>query len=531
MRLLNNSLSARLLAVRQVISNKGRKTTGVDGVKLNTPEKKMAAVIWLKQNNNKNYVAKALKRVFIPKKQKNQKRQKISLKDLLANTDIPKGWRPLGIPTQHDRCLQALHKLSLEPVAETIADPNSYAYRRYRSVKDAIQQIFIVLARKSSAYWILEGDIKGCFDNISHQWTLTNIPLNKHILKQWLKSGFVYEKHWFKSESGTPQGGIISPVIANMVLDGLEKEIKALKLSKCNFIRYADDFIVTGANKEDLENVVKPKIVEFLKERGLTLSEEKTTITNINNGFDFLGSNIRKFKGKLLIKPAPKSISNLKYKLKTVFRKLQSTSRIELIETLNPILKGWTNNYDSQVSKEIFNEIDQYVWIRSVQYMHRRHNRTRFKYFYNRYFTKSNKHKVDVLWATKKIEEKKKAPRYVTRKVFRMGEVEIRRHVKVRSSANIFDTTNETYFEKRELDKWVRNNKFDIKGKQLRKRQLSKCPQCGHFIYANDAVEIHHKVYKTEGGSNNLDNLQLLHQNCHKQLHHIRDGTSLVVEA
>ncbi len=529
MRLLNKSLSARLVAIKKVVSNKGKNTTGIDGVKLNTPEKKIATVEWLKQNNNQSYRAKALKRVFIPKKQKNKKRQRISLKHLLRRMNIPKDWRPLGIPTLHDRCLQALHKLSLEPVSETTADLNSYAYRQNRSVKDAIQQVFAITGYKNSAQWILEGDIKGCFDNISHKWTLDKIPLNKHITREWLKSGFVYENHWFKCDSGTPQGGIISPVIANMVLDGLEAKIKALKLPKCNFVRYADDFIVTSQNKEALETEVKPLIINFLSERGLQLSPEKTKITHIEQGFDFLGFNIRKYNGKPLIKPSTKSISNLKYKIKTVFKKLRSVSTIELLETLNPILRGWANNANSQVSKNIFEDIDNYVWKKSVNYMQYRHNRSRYKYFYKRYFTKSNKHKVDVLKAVKKPKEQKGKP--ITLKMFRLGEVKVIRHIKVRSSANVFNKADELYFEQRELDKWKRNNIFTGKQKQLRLKQLSKCPHCGHMIYLNDTVEIHHKVYKAEGGNDRLDNLQLLHENCHRQLHYLKDVISHVVEA
>ena len=531
MRLLNKSLSAHLYAVKQVVSNKGKNTSGIDGVILDTQEKKVAATKWLKHNNNQKYVAKALKRVFIPKKQKNQKRQKISLKTLLKGMNLPKGWRPLGIPVQHDRCLQALHKLSLEPVAETLADLNSYAYRPERSVKDAIQQVFMVTGYKQSAQWVMEGDITGCFDNISHKWTMENIPLDKHILKQWLKSGFVYENHWFECDSGTPQGGIISPVIANMVLDGLENRIKGLKLRKCNFVRYADDFIVTCQDKDDLVQKVKPAIEGFLAERGLTLSEEKTKITHIENGFDFLGFNVRKYNGKPLIKPSKKSVGELKYKIKTVFKKLCSARTLELLETLNPILRGWANNFDSEVSKDVFECIDDYVWKKSLNYMKRRHNKRRCRHFYKKYFTKSNKHKVDVLFAPvrKQKGEKKKTDKVM--KMFRLGEVKIIRHTKVRSAANVFDKNCEFYFEKRELSKWKRKGTFRKKVEQLRKRQFSKCPYCGKMIYLPDEVDIHRRVYKLGGGSANLENLQLLHKDCHGQLHLEQKSASHVVVA
>ncbi len=517
MSLLKTSLSAHLLAVKNVVSNKGKNTAGVDGVKINTPIKKMEAVKRLKINNKPTYQAKPLKRVFIPKKQKNKKRQKISLINLLKRIAVPKDWRPLGIPTQDDRCLQALHKLSLEPLSETTADLNSYAYRKNRSVKDAISQIFCVTGYKQSAQWILEADIKGCFDNISHKWTLDNILINKHVLKQWLKSGFVYENHWFKCDSGTPQGGIISPVIANMVLDGLENLIKKLKLRKCNFVRYADDFIVTCENKSDLIQKVKPAIEEFLKVRGLTLSPEKTKITHIEKGFDFLGFNVRKYKGKPLIKPAKKSICNIKYKISTVFRKLRSSPTIELLETLRPILRGWANNYDSQVSKDVFEDIDNYVWHKSVDYMKYRHNKQRYKHFYKKYFTKSNKHKVDVLFAKQKVEEDGKQS---VLKMFRLGEVNIIRHCKIRSEAIIFDKSQELYFEKRDQRKWKRNGKFANNQKLLRKQQYSKCPICGKLMFLKQEVDIHRKVHKTSGGNDNLENLQLIHSDCHVQIHY-----------
>jgi RNA-directed DNA polymerase len=526
MRLLNRSLSARLLSVKKVVSNDGKNTAGVDGEKLNSPKKKMAAVNWLKQVNNNSYTAKPLKRVFIPKKQKNKKRQKISLKMLLRRMNTPEGWRPLGIPTQHDRCLQALYKLSLEPIAETFGDLNSYAYRPNRNVKDAIQQVFMITGYKQSAHWILEGDIKGCFDNISHNWTLENIPINKYILTQWLKSGFVYENHWFKCDSGTPQGGIISPLIANIVLDGLEKEIKSLKLSKCNFVRYADDFIVTCENKEDLTQKVKPVIEKFLKERGLILSQEKTLITHIEQGFDFLGFNVRKYKGKALIKPSKKSISNQKYKIKAVFKKLRSSSTLELIETLNPILRGWANNYDSEVSKDVFELIDNYVWKKLLGFMKYRHNRERCHHFYKRYFTKADKHKADVLFATKRKGMKSNKTTKV--KLFRLGEVNIVRHIKIKSSANIFDKNWELYFEQRESKKWKRKGILARKEKQLRKQQLSKCPYCGQMIYLSQDTDIHRKVYLVEGGTDKIDNLQLLHEDCHEQLHNAKKTNSHV---
>jgi RNA-directed DNA polymerase len=216
-----------------------------------------------------------------------------------------------------DRAMQALYALALEPVAETTADHHSYGFRPNRCTADAIEQCYIVLSRARAAQWILEADIEGCFDNINHDWMLEHIPMDKNILQKWLKAGYIDSNKFYMTEAGTPQGGVISPLLANMVLDGLGKmlaERYPMRISsrkpthKVNFIRYADDFVITGCSKEQLENEIKPLVIEFLQKRGLHLSEEKTKITHIDEGFDFLGQTVRKYDGKLLIKPSKKSI-------------------------------------------------------------------------------------------------------------------------------------------------------------------------------------------------------------------------------
>lgn len=283
--LITHSYYAKVLAVRKVTSNKGKNTPGIDKVVWRSSSAKMRAAISL---TDKKYKSKPLRRVYIDKKNKKAK-------------------RPLSIPSMYDRAMQALYAMALQPVAETTADRYSYGFRKYRSCQDACEHAFIALSRRYSPQWILEGDIKGCFDHISHQWLIDNIPMDKSVLKQFLKAGFVYREKLFPTEEGTPQGGIISPILANMALDGIQGMLaekydtgKAGKLSdrahkknKVNFIRYADDFIVTAATKEIAEEV-KELLKTFLTERGLELSEEKTLITNINDGFDLLGWTFRK---------------------------------------------------------------------------------------------------------------------------------------------------------------------------------------------------------------------------------------------
>src|SRR6266478_6062252 len=279
--LLTHSRSAKLLAVKRVTENKGAKTPGVDNKLWRTDRQKYAAVQNLKR---RGYRPLPLRRLYIPKK----------------NGKL----RPLSIPTLHDRATQALHALGLAPIAETLADSNSYGFRQGRRCADALGQVHTVLARKCSAPWVLEGDIRACFDEMSQEWLLQHVPMDKQILRQWLKAGYWERGQLFPTSKGTPQGGIISPILANLALDGLQEAIRqAVRRTgdKVNFVRYADDFIVTGATQELLEQKVKPAVTAFLKERGLELSEQKTVITHIQAGFDFLGHTVRKYEDKLLI--------------------------------------------------------------------------------------------------------------------------------------------------------------------------------------------------------------------------------------
>lgn len=339
-------------------------------------------------------------------------------------------------------------------MSETISDKNSYGFRPYRSCADAIEQCFRSLAMKSSSQWILEGDIKSCFDKINHEFLTNNILMDKKILSQWLKTGFVYKHQWYESEAGTPQGGVASPTLANMVLDGMEKLIKSItnKNDKVNLVRYADDFIITGNCKELLEYKIKPAIQYFLSERGLTLSEEKTHITNINDGFNFLGFNIRKYTGKLLIKPSIKSVKTFLNDIQEVIKHHTSSTTLDLLIQLNPKIRGWANYYKHVVAKEIFNFIDDRIFQKIWRWCKRRHPSKCSWWVKRRYFTRQSNR--DWIFSTKVC---RSSGEWKTFSLFKASYIPIKRHIKIKAEANLYDTKYKTYFEQRLKKNNVRN--------------------------------------------------------------------------
>jgi RNA-directed DNA polymerase len=421
--LLTHAFSARLLAVRRVTQNSGRNTAGVDGVVWKTAARKLMAARSLQR---RGYRPQPLRRIYIPKK----------------NGKL----RPLGIPAMSDRAQQALHLLGLEPVAEMLADPNAYGFRPKRSTADAIGQCFTVLAPKQGAQWILEGDIKACFDRISHPWLIDHIPMDKLILRKWLAAGYMEEGVVYPTEAGTPQGGIASPVLANMALDGLEDVARraAPRNQKIHVVKYADDFIITCASKEVLETMVKPAVVAFLKERGLELSDEKTRITHIDDGFDFLGFNVRKYAGKLLIKPSRKVVLSLLEKIRGTIRANIAAKTEDLIRQLNSKLRGWANYYRHVVAKKVFAYVDHHVFQALIAWINRRHPNKSARWKRQRYFRSEGRRNWVFFALTRDGLGKA-----TCLDLFQAASVPITRHIKIQANATPYDPAFTDYFARR----------------------------------------------------------------------------------
>lgn len=498
--LLTHSLSGKVLAVRRVTENNGRKTPGVDGETWSTPDAKSTAVLSLRK---RGYQPRPLRRVLIPK----------------SNGKM----RPLGIPTMRDRAMQALYLLALEPVAEATADRNSYGFRPGRATADARQQCYTALAQRSCAPWVLEGDIKGCFDNISHEWLLANIPMDGVILRKWLKAGYIYRRQLFPTEAGTPQGGIISPTLANMALDGLESLLEAhfgspntrlAQRNQVHLVRYADDFIITARSKEMLEENVKPLVTRFLQDRGLELSEEKTRVSHIDEGFDFLGWNIRKYDGKLLIKPSQKNVKAIQGKVRDIIKTNRQSMTEDLIGMLNPVIQGWANYHRVAVAKRTFKAVDHWIWQKTWRWARRRHPTKNAWWVRKKYFwTIGSRSWVLAVQAE---------DRHGRNRVFALAKASdtvIVRHVKIRGEANPFDPKWADYFEAR----LGRRISTALGGRRrllhLWRQQGGRCLHCGDMITEATGWNVHHVVPRIAGGSDEVSNLVLLHPTCHRQLH------------
>jgi RNA-directed DNA polymerase len=509
-KILFKSWSAKLLAVRRVTQdNQGRKTAGVDGVKSLSPVARLNLVGQLELGSK----SKPARRVWIPKPGRDEK-------------------RPLGIPTMYDRAAQALVKMALEPQWEAVFEPNSYGFRPGRSCHDAREAIFTAIRCK--AKWVLDADIARCFDKIDHNSLLNKLetfPAIRRQIRAWLKAGVIDSGQLFPTDEGTPQGGVISPLLANIALHGMEKSIKDMveklpgKGSRTNrrdavsLIRYADDFVIIHEN-QDVIRKCREHIQEWLKGIGLELKEAKTHLTHTlegdNPGFDFLGFNIRQHKVgkyktgknthkeplgfKTIIKPSKKAIQNHYQKLKEVINSHITAPQEALIKHLNPMVRGWSNYYSTSVSKEIFAQLDQLMYWKLVKWGKRKHPNKTGKWIARKYWQTIGNRR----WAFATRSEMNPM------QLQSHNETPIVRHVKVKGEASPYDG-NLKYWSSRLGEQPGVPSKIS----KLLKKQKGKCAHCGLFFREEDIVEMDHIIPKSKGGKDTYKNLQLLHRHCH----------------
>ena len=497
-RLLLCSYSNVVTSVRRVTqTNAGRNTPGVDKIVVKTPQSRGILVDYLTAFTP--WKPKPVRRVYIPKA--NGKR------------------RPLGIPTVVDRCLQAMVKNALEPFWEQKFERSSYGFRPGRGCHDAIAKIYLLARPNKTKKWVVDADIAGAFDNINHDFLLRTIGnfAARELVKQWLKAGVMEEGVFTRTETGSPQGGVVSPLLANIALHGMEAALGVTYNARGELhspravVRYADDFVVFCQSQEDAETV-RTLLADWLQERGLCLSEEKTRLVHLCEGFDFLGFHIQHYPDpktktgwKLLITPSRTSVQKFRDNVKQIWLSLRGQSVAVVLIRLNPLLRGWANYFRVGVASRLFEALDDWMLVRQVRYAKHTHPAKSWRWIKQRYFGRLNLDRED-RW----VFGDKKTGAYL----HKLKWYSIRRHVLVQGAASPDNPALRAYWAKRRAAK---ANDLPPSKQKIARRQNFVCPVCGETLLNEEELHVHHVQPKNEGGADAYSNLQLLHLYCHQQ--------------
>ena len=524
-KMMLRSWSNTLLSVRQVTQrNAGRRTAGIDGeVAMSSPAR--AKMVVQVHHSRSSWDPLPVRRVHIPKANGKQ--------------------RPLGIPVIMDRCHQARVRHALEPEWEARFEPRSYGFRPGRSCADAIGALYATLCGKSRRVWILDADLSAAFDRINHQRLVTalgSFPA-REMIERWLAAGVIEKGTFTPTEEGSPQGGVISPLLMNVALHGLEEaagvryvttgpRAGATRRDSPVLIRYADDMVACCHSRQQAEQV-KARLAEWLEPRGLVFNEDKTRVVGLEEGFDFLGFNLRRYQrrngpGKLLIKPSAEAVRRIRKRLSDEARKLRGSNARAVIARLNPIIRGWAAYYRGVVSSKIFHTLDAHMWWLVYRWARHRHSNKSKKWVASRYFGKFNRTRNDrwVFGDRDGATVRGQIPYLV-----KFSWTSIVRHQMVAGGASPDDPEL--------VDYWATRRKkvkppLDDYNLRLLTWQAGRCPFCGdHLITADQPPQsprewerwwlsiVHRAIvadYLTHGrtGTSNERRTRLVHSSCYR---------------